>query len=78
MTSIFLVRIFQKLPKQTRGIVQTCLYGLLAGAAAVVFQSGMNWVYRLGLVRLSHQSFATFLVGSLVSIVLSSLTVAGC
>ena len=52
-----------------------CLYGLVAGSAAVVFQLGMNWLYRLGLVQLSHQSLTTFLIGSFVVITVSSLLV---
>lgn len=54
----FFVRYLQKLPWQTRAVLQTCLYGLGAGAATVAFQLGMNWLYRLGLVALSHQSLA--------------------
>jgi CIC family chloride channel protein len=75
VTTSFLVDFFQRLPRQTRAIAQTCLYGLAAGGAAVVFQLGMNWFYQLGLVRLSHQSLTTFLVGSFVIIVASSLLV---
>ncbi len=52
-----------------------CLYGLVAGSAAVVFQLGMNWLYRLGLVQLSHQSLTTFLIGSFAVITVSSLLV---
>jgi CIC family chloride channel protein len=33
----------------------------------------MNWLYRLGLVQLSHQSLPTFLVGSFAVIIVSSL-----
>jgi hypothetical protein len=33
---LFTVEFFQKLPKQTRAIVQMCLYGLGAGSAAVL------------------------------------------
>jgi chloride channel protein, CIC family len=69
------VESFQKLPRRTRAIVQVCLYGLGAGAAAVCFQLGMNWLYRLGLVELSHQSLSVFLVGSFAVIVCSSLLV---
>jgi CIC family chloride channel protein len=54
-------------------VLQTCLYGLGAGASAVFFQLGINWLYRLGLVGLSHQSTDTFLIGSLAIIVVSSL-----
>ena len=69
------VRYFQKLPKQTRLLVQTCLYGLVAGAATVAFQLAMNWFYQLGLVKLSNQSTGTFLVGSFAVVVVSSLLV---
>jgi CIC family chloride channel protein len=68
-----LVRHLQRLPKQSRGVLQTCLYGLGAGASAVFFQLGINWVYRLGLGKLSQQSMSTFLIGSLAIIVVSSL-----
>jgi CIC family chloride channel protein len=68
-----LVRYLQRLPKQSRVVLQTCLYGLGAGASAVFFQLGINWLYRLGLVGLSHQSTSTFLIGSLAIIVGSSL-----
>jgi CIC family chloride channel protein len=68
-----LVRHLQRLPKQSRAVLQTCLYGLGAGASAVFFQLGINWVYRLGLGKLSQQSMSTFLIGSLAIIVVSSL-----
>ncbi len=68
-----LVRHLQRLPKQSRVVLQTCLYGLGAGASAVFFQLGINWLYRLGLAGLSHQSTSTFLIGSLAIIVVSSL-----
>ena len=53
----------------------TCVYGLVAGLAAVAFQVGMNTLYRAGIVRLSHGSTTVFLVGSLVVIVATSLVV---
>ena len=68
-----LVRHLQRLPKQSRVVLQTCLYGLGAGASAVFFQMGINWLYRLGLGKLSQQSTSTFLIGSLAIIVVSSL-----
>jgi len=55
--------------------VLTCVYGLVAGLAAVAFQVGMNTLYRAGIVRLSHGSTTVFLVGSLVVIVATSLVV---
>jgi chloride channel protein, CIC family len=70
-----LARLLQKLPARPRAVWETCLYGLAAGAAAVAFQLAMNWLYLLGLVRLSHQSRTVFLVGSFAVIVGSSLLV---
>jgi CIC family chloride channel protein len=55
--------------------MQTCIYGLGAGLAAVAFQLGMNWLYQLGLVKLSQMSRGSFLVGSFAVMVVSSLLV---
>ena len=66
---------FQRLPRQTRAIVQTCIFGLAAGGASVAFQKGMNWLYSVGLVALSRETKATFYLGSLAIIVVSSLLV---
>ena len=64
-----------RLPARWRAVVTTCVYGLGAGASAVAFQLGMNWLYQSGLVRLSHRSHATFFVGSFVLLIGSSLIV---
>ena len=71
----FLVRFLQKLPRQPRAVWETCIYGLAAGGATVTFQLGMNWLYQLGLVQLSHKSLTTFLIGSFAVMVSSSLLV---
>ena len=68
-------RQLQRLPARSRGILITCIYGVGAGGSAVVFQLGINWLYHLGLVRLSHQAPATFFVGSFVLIMGTSLAV---
>ena len=68
-------RLMQKLPRQTRTIVATCLYGLAAGLSAVAFQLGIAWIYRAGLVQLSHQSLGVFVFGSLAVMVGSSAIV---
>lgn len=65
----------RRMPARWRAVLTTCVYGLGAGASAVAFQLGMNWLYQLGLVRLSHQSHATFFVGSFVLLIGSSLIV---
>jgi len=68
-------KLLQRLPARSRGILITCIYGVGAGVSAVVFQAGITWVYRLGLVQLSHQSPAIFYGGSLVLLLGTSLTV---
>ena len=66
---------YQHLPKRTRVVLLTCLYGAGAGFAAVVFQLGMNLVYQRSIVELSRHSTTAFLVGSLAVIVSASLIV---
>jgi chloride channel protein, CIC family len=75
MTLTAIVDRYRNLPKRTRTVLLTCLYGIGAGFAAVMFQLGMNAVYLRGLVALSRQSSATFLVGSFAVIVSASLIV---
>jgi len=71
----FLVRYLQKLPKQGREVVKTCLYGVCAGLGAVAFQWTISQFFQRGLVQLSKQSFPIFAAGSLAIIVVSSLIV---
>jgi CIC family chloride channel protein len=68
-----IAQLFNRLPKQSRLIFQTCLYGIGAGLAAVFFQLGINWFYRLGILSLSKHSSWVFLCGSFGVIVGSSL-----
>jgi chloride channel protein, CIC family len=70
-----LQHLLQRLPVRGRTVLISCVYGLSAGAAAVAFQLGINWIYKLGLVQLSHQSKIIFLFGSLGILVGSSLLV---
>ncbi len=64
---------FAKLPRNTRYILQTCLYGVCAGLAVVAFQSLINVLYGATFVRLAAQSQLTFLIGSLVVMVGTAL-----
>jgi chloride channel protein, CIC family len=64
---------FGKLPPSTRNILQTCLYGLGAGLAVVAFQLLINVLYNATFVRLAAQSPLTFLIGSFVVMVVTSL-----
>jgi len=66
----------RRLPKQTRTILLTIIYGLGAGLATVAFQSTMNLLYQAGLVALSRQSQGVFLIGSLV-VMLAGAMLAG-
>jgi CIC family chloride channel protein len=70
-----LARFAQRLPGRSRPIFLTCAYGLVAGLGAVAFQIAMNSLYRATFIQLSHQTSATFLVGSLIVIVSTSLMV---
>jgi chloride channel protein, CIC family len=63
----------QRLPPLARQIGTTVILAVAAGGAAAAFQMAMNWLYRGTLVRLSHHSTATFLVGSFVTVVLTAL-----
>jgi CIC family chloride channel protein len=68
-------QLLARLPTRGRAVLVSCVYGLAAGAAASVFQLGINWFFRLGFVQLSHHSKIIFLFGSLITIVGSSLVV---
>lgn len=69
------VRQLRKLPRRTRTVLQTCAYGVGAGGAAVAFQSGITWLYKIGLLRLSKQPMEIFLGGTFALMLLSSLIV---
>ncbi|HEU5122501.1 MAG TPA: chloride channel protein [Verrucomicrobiae bacterium] len=68
-------RLMRRMPDQSRAIFLTCVYGLGAGVVAVVFQLCVNVVYNQTLVRLSHYSHLTFLIGSFVVLLSTSLLV---
>lgn len=71
----FLVRIQQKLSKQTQQYFKACLYGLAAGLSAVAFQLCITFLFRSGIIALSHRSFMVFALGTLGIMVGSSLIV---
>ena len=70
-----LVRFIQRLPVQSQAIIRTCVYGLGAGVAAVAFQQGMNAVYNLAYTSLAQKSHVTFVLGTLIVILSTSLAV---
>jgi CIC family chloride channel protein len=73
VTGRLLVVQFQKLSPRTRAIVQTCLYGLAAGAVAAAFQLAIRWIYGSTIVRLSHEPLRFFLFGSFLVMIGASL-----
>ena len=64
MLSLRLAGYWAKLPKNTRAILQTCLYGVVAGLAVVAFQWLINVLYNATIVKLAAQSHLIFLAGS--------------
>ncbi|MDB4803903.1 chloride channel protein, partial [Verrucomicrobia bacterium] len=70
-----LARYLRKLPKKTRSIVLTCLYGITAGIAAVAFHKSIQFVFGHTIEHFSTFSTRTFLIGSFCTIIGSSLIV---
>jgi CIC family chloride channel protein len=70
-----LQRLLQRLPARSRTVLISCSYGLIAGAASVLFLLTINWLFQIGFVQLSHLSKMDFLLGSLAIMVGSSLIV---
>jgi CIC family chloride channel protein len=62
-----------KLPDRPRTVLKTCAFGLVAGLVAVAFQLAINVIYHAGILQLSQCSKSTFLWGSLVVILGTSL-----
>lgn len=73
--TLTLSRYLRKLPKRTQTIVLTCIYGLFAGLVAVLFHLAIHWVFKLTFERWAAVGTQTFIVGSFLTIMLSSLSV---
>lgn len=69
----FVAEYLGRVPKRFRVVLQTCIYGLVAGLAAVAFHLGIYWFYRLTFVELAQRSKGEFLLGSLAVILSTSL-----
>jgi len=66
---------FQRLPRQTRGIVAISLFGLAAGGMAVAFHYGIRFLYQSTFVAFAREPAGSFLVKSFVTIIGTSLLV---
>jgi CIC family chloride channel protein len=62
-----------KLPRNTRNILQTCLYGVAGGLVVVAFQWLINVLYNATFVRLATQSPLVFIIGSFTVMVGTAL-----
>ena len=63
------------MPRQTRTVILTCVYGLAAGVGTVAFMLAMNQLYQAAFVAMARQSKALFLAVSFLVIMGSSLVV---
>ncbi|MCS1407757.1 MAG: H(+)/Cl(-) exchange transporter ClcA [Verrucomicrobia subdivision 3 bacterium] len=68
-------RYLRKLPKKTQTIALTCVYGLFAGLAAVLFHLVIQGLFSVTFQRLATLTPQTFAIGSFVIIISSSLAV---
>ena len=68
-------RYFQKLPKKSRAIVLTCLYGVVAGVVAVAFHKSIQFVFNHTIAQFATLSTKSFLLGSLATMLSTSLLV---
>lgn len=62
-----------KLPKNTRQIILTCLFGASAGLVGVFFHIAIHWFFELGMVRAATSTGTDFIWISLVIILSTSL-----
>ena len=63
----------QKLPRNARPVLLTTLYGLCAGLAAVIFEIGIDRLYKATILRFSTLGTGTFLTATFALIVVTSL-----
>ncbi len=75
MIRSFISNVFRKLPLQARPVVATCIYGVVAGLSSVIFGLCIGFVYENTYVRFAEESPFTFLVGSFLVILSTSLVV---
>ena len=68
-------RYLRKLPKRTQTIVLTCVYGLFAGLAAVLFHLAIHRFFELSYQRYAEMGSRTFALYSFLTIIPCSLAV---
>ena len=65
--------LLEKLPAKSRPILLTTLYGLCAGLSSVIFEVGINQFYARTFLHFAKLSPTSFMVGSFVVVVVTSL-----
>jgi CIC family chloride channel protein len=73
VTISFVADYLARVPKRLRVVLQTCIYGSVAGLAAVAFNLSIQWFYNLTFVQLAERSKGEFVVGSLTVLLTTSL-----
>ena len=63
----------QRMPRQTRTIVATCVYGLVAGLAAVIFHLTIHGIHHLTYARYAEGDPISFVVKSFFTIMPTAL-----
>ncbi|HVN71738.1 MAG TPA: chloride channel protein [Desulfomonilia bacterium] len=76
-TDIFipLLALLRRLPENTRTLVQTIFYALMAGISAICFMTALNYAYANTFVVFATHSKLFFLIASFILVVSSSLIV---
>ncbi len=69
MIGDFIASSLNRLPKQSRSIVKTIVYGLSAGLVAVAFHFAIHGIYENGIGRLADGSVTNFVIWSFVIVV---------
>ncbi len=64
--------LFSPFGDRSRTLIQTVLYGLAGGFAAVAFHLAIHWLYGSTFERLAERSLTVFLIGSFLVITLTS------
>jgi CIC family chloride channel protein len=66
-------QILGRFPARSRPLIESGLYGLVAGLAAVAFEVAINWLYAASLLRFSHLSALSFVLASFGVVMTTSL-----
>jgi CIC family chloride channel protein len=69
----FLRRLLDRFPRRTRPLIESGIYGLVAGLAAVAFEMAIAWLYTATLTRFAHWTPLHFVLASFCVVVGTAL-----